>query len=292
VLVQDVWDRHSKAFSTQNLDELVKGYSEEAVLNLYNWVDGSLQTFRGQEGVRQLFVELQFDDLSDFQLPVVQINETHRTVFTTWAAPASGYRYGTDTFIVDSKGKFVFQHIVVSKLASDAVAAVVPDPAKAGLPVHSAWKHHIAAFQRFNVDDDLLVDYAEEIQINLYNHADKSFRTFHGHPGVRDFFKELFVSLHDLSDFTFPVQVVDESASNRPGRVLLLWSNPASGYFNATDTFVANQEGKFTQQNVVVNYQNMSALLQVATKRTNSLHTAIDISASSGEAQATGGTQR
>lgn len=254
-LAQDRWNQYLQAFGAQNLDELVEGYSEKAEIDLYNWADGSLHTFQGHEGVRQVFAVLQLNDLSDFRTSVQEIDEKRGTALRTWTNPASGYRYGTDSFTINHSGKFIRQQIVVSRLASGAAAAAVPDPAKDCLPVHSFWKHHVAAFGRFMVDDNLLVDYTKDARINLYNHADGSFKIFHGHQGVLDFFKQLFDSLHDKSDFTFPVQVVDERTSNRPGRALLGWSNPASGYLNATDTFVVNGEGKFMQQNVFVNYQ-------------------------------------
>jgi hypothetical protein len=271
VAVQDSWDHHFTAFGGQNLDEIVKDYSDDAEINIVNWVDGSMQTFRGLKGVRKAFAELfaQMTDLSDLGAPVVQVDEQKGSVFLIWKNPASGYKYGTDSFMVNSEGKFVRQHVVVSKLGSDAAAAVVPDPAKDGLPTHSAWKRHFAAFGSQSLDD-IVVDYSEDAKINVFNQADGVLTTYNGHSGVRDCFTELFANLYDTSDLAAPIQVVEEAAGNRPGRVLLLWSCPASGYLNGTDTFVTNQEGKFTQQNVVVNYQRtatrkeMSAVPHVA----------------------------
>jgi len=271
VAVQDSWDHHFTAVGGQNLDEIVKDYSDDAEINIVNWVDGSMQTFRGLEGVRKAFAELfaQMTDLSDLGAPVVQVDEQKGSVFLIWKNPASGYKYGTDSFMVNSEGKFVRQHVVVSKLGSDAAAAVVPDPAKDGLPTHSAWKRHFAAFGSQSLDD-IVVDYSEDAKINVFNQADGVLTTYNGHSGVRDCFTELFANLYDTSDLAAPIQVVEEAAGNRPGRVLLLWSCPASGYLNGTDTFVTNQEGKFTQQNVVVNYQRtatrkeMSAVPHVA----------------------------
>jgi len=259
--LQDRWDHHFAAFGGQDVDEIVKDYAEDAEIDVMNWVDGSVQMYRGLDGVRDCFAGLfaQMTDLSDLVAPVAQVDERLGTVFLVWKNPASGYTYGTDSFMVNRDGFFTRQHVVVSKLASEPAAVVVPDPAKERLPTHWAWKHHFAAFGGQSVDD-VVLDYAEDAKVNVYNQADGSLKTYHGHSGVRDCFEELFANLQDTSDLTAPVQVVEEASPVRPGRVLLFWSCPASGYLNATDTFVSDHEGKFVQQNVVVNYQPQSAV--------------------------------
>jgi ketosteroid isomerase-like protein len=261
---QDTLDHHNAAFGKQDLDEIVKDYSRDAVINLVNWVDGSLTTYHGQQGVRAAFAEqfASMSDPSDLEAPVVQVDESRGTAFIVWKNQASGYRHGTDSIMADSSDKIVSQHIVVSKTPGTKPAAgVAPRPGDDRRPLHDAWDNHFRAFGNQNVDD-ILLDYAKDAKINVYNLASGTLQTFIGHSGVRECFQELFHNMHDLSDLRAPIQIVAEVKTQqerpyleRPGKVLLVWSNPASGYMNATDTFISNKEGKFVQQNVVVDYR-------------------------------------
>merc|ERR1712150_110939 len=163
-----------------------------------------LQTYRGLTGVRDAFIDLfaQMIDLSDLGAPVVNVYEDLGHVFLVWKNPASGFRYGTDSFMTNKHGKFVRQHVVISKAASGTPAAIVPDPSDA--PTHAAWRHHHAAFGNQSVKD-IVLDYAEDATINIYNQADGSLVNYTGHAGVVECFTELFANLRDTSDCTEPI---------------------------------------------------------------------------------------
>lgn len=261
--LQDTIDHHGAASRKQDLDELVKDYSQDAVINVINWVDGSFTSYHGHQGVRDCFAEqfAEMSDPSDFEALVVDVDESRGTGFLVWNNPANGYRHGTDSFMADSSDKIVSHHIVSKTPGNKTAAGFAPRPGDDRRPLHNAWDNHFLAFGNQNVDD-IVLDYAEDAKINVYNFASRTSETFFGHWGVREFFKELFLNMHDLSDLRAPIQLVSEVKTQqeppyleRPGRILLAWSNPASGYVNATDTFISNKEGKFVQQNVVVDYR-------------------------------------
>merc|ERR1712232_534879 len=71
-----------------------------------------------------------------------------------------------------------------------------------------------------------------------------------------DCFTTLFASLFDTSDLSAPVIDVNEATDTEPGSVFLIWYAPASGYTEATDTFIFDENAKILEQNVVVYYQD------------------------------------
>lgn len=65
--------------------------------------------------------------------------------------------------------------------------------------------------------------------------------------GARTFFTGLFEALSDQSDLAAPMIDVDESFK----MIFLIWRCPASGFLDATDTFLINGEtNKIYRQNV------------------------------------------
>lgn len=64
--------------------------------------------------------------------------------------------------------------------------------------------------------------------------------------GARSLFSGLFPALHDLSDLDAPVADVSEESK----MVFLIWRCPASGFVDATDTFVFGDNNKIYRQNV------------------------------------------
>lgn len=64
--------------------------------------------------------------------------------------------------------------------------------------------------------------------------------------GARTLFTGLFESLSDMSDLSAPVADVCEESK----MVFLIWRCPASGYLDATDTFVFGDDKKIYRQNV------------------------------------------
>lgn len=77
-----------------------------------------------------------------------------------------------------------------------------------------------------------------------------NFSRFNAHTykqGARTLFEGLFENLSDLSDLAAPMVDVSEESKT----VFLVWRCPASGFLDATDTFVINDETKkIYRQNV------------------------------------------
>jgi len=101
-----------------------------------------------------------------------------------------------------------------------------------------------------------LVDYSEESVITTFDQTTSTKTVYTGLEGARECFVGLFKSLPDLTDLAAPVQVVKEATAYAPGSVLLIWKCPASGYTQATDTFIFDASSKILRQNVVFVYQD------------------------------------
>jgi len=262
--VQASWDNHFAAFGGQDVERILRDYSEDSVITVYNQLTGSNTVFSGLAGVRECFVGLfaSLYDTSNLAAPVITVKEASAhepgSVFLVWNAAASGYTEATDTFIFDSSAKILFQNVVVSYVdprGDGSVTRVDNTEAPTGSgPVHDGWSNHFAAFGGQDVDM-IMADYVEESEITVYNDADGSSTTYSGLDGVRECFVGLFASLFDTSDLSAPIVHVDEATTDKAGQVFLIWAAPASGYRTATDTFLFNQAGKITRQNVVVHYE-------------------------------------
>jgi len=157
-------------------------------------------------------------------------------VFLIWRAPASGYATATDTFIFNPEGKILRQNVVVHYQ---------------GGSVQDSWDNHFAAFGGQDVER-ILLDYTEDSVIAVYDQTSGEQTVFAGLSGVRECFTGLFARLSDTSDLSAPVIDVHEAADDQPGSVLLIWRCPASGYAEATDTFIFDSNSKIIRQNVVV----------------------------------------
>jgi len=167
--------------------------------------------------------------------PIIHVEEGGSAeVFLIWRAPASGYESATDTFIFNAEGKILRQNVVVHYS-----------------PVQQSWDNHFAAFGGQDVER-VLLDYTEDSMITVYDQTSGAQTVHRGLRGVRDCFTGLFARLSDLSDLAAPVIEVHEAANGQPGSVFLIWRCPASGYAEATDTFIFDSRGKILRQNVVV----------------------------------------
>ena len=161
--------------------------------------------------------------------PIVHVEEANgNQVFLIWRAPASGYESATDTFIFNAEGKILRQNVVVHYS-----------------PVQKSWDNHFAAFGGQDVDR-ILLDYTEDSEIIVYDQTSGGKTVFTGLAGVRDCFTGLFARLSDTSDLTVPVVEVNEAANGQPGSVFLVWRCPASGYAEATDTFIFDSQGRLS----------------------------------------------
>jgi len=121
------------------------------------------------------------------------------------------------------------------------------------LPVQASWDNHFAAFGGQDLER-VLLDYTEDSVIHVYNQLTGSNSVYRGIAGVRECFRGLFATLYDTSDIAVPVITVREATAEEPGSVFLVWNAPASGYMEATDTFIFDSSAKILWQNVVVSY--------------------------------------
>jgi hypothetical protein len=122
-------------------------------------------------------------------------------------------------------------------------------------PVQDAWDNHFSAFGTKDVDK-ILLDYTAQSVITIYDQNTGTKTVHSGLEGARACFEGLFNSLSDTSDLDAPVQVVKEAQKREPGSVFLVWKCPASGYVEATDTFIFDKSSKILRQNVVVNFKD------------------------------------
>eukprot|EP00904_Undaria_pinnatifida_P007659 jgi/Undpi1/4022/HiC_scaffold_16.g07389.m1 len=111
--------------------------------------------------------------------------------------------------------------------------------------VQAAWDNHLAAFGGKDVDK-ILLDYDEKSVVTIFDQTKDEKQVFTGVEGARTLFTGLFESLSDMSDLSAPVADVCEESK----MVFLIWRCPASGYLDATDTFVFGDDKKIYRQNV------------------------------------------
>jgi len=122
-------------------------------------------------------------------------------------------------------------------------------------PVQNAWDNHFSAFGAQDVDK-ILLDYTAQSVITIYDQSTGTKTVHTGLDGARACFEGLFKSLSDISDLDAPVQIVKEAHKREPGSVFLVWKCPASGYVEATDTFIFDKSAKILRQNVVVSFKD------------------------------------
>ncbi len=121
--VQASWDNHFAAFGGQDVDKVLKDYTENSVIKVYDQITGELAEFKGLKGVKELFTGL-FKDLHDtsgLAAPAIRVDPGSEgiagSVFLVWRCPTSGFTHVTDTFLFDEDGKIAKQNIACIKAA-------------------------------------------------------------------------------------------------------------------------------------------------------------------------------
>jgi hypothetical protein len=125
-------------------------------------------------------------------------------------------------------------------------------------PVQNAWDNHFSAFAAKDVDK-ILMDYTAQSVITIYDQSTGTKTVHTGLEGVRACFEGFFKSLTDTSDLDASVQIVKEARKHEPGNVFLVWKCPASGYTEATDTFIFDASSRILRQNVVFSFKEPAA---------------------------------
>ncbi|CAM9961291.1 unnamed protein product [Choristocarpus tenellus] len=107
------WDNHFSAFGAQDVDKILLDYDDNSKITTWNLVTDEKEVYEGVEGARTLFEGLfkALPDLSDLGAPLIELEEcvpgmplvdpqeTTKTVFLIWRCPASGILDAVDNFI-------------------------------------------------------------------------------------------------------------------------------------------------------------------------------------------------
>lgn len=253
--VQASWDNHFSAFGGQDVDMILKDYTEASQIVVYDAVNDKETVCKGLSEVKSCFEGLFGDlsDLSELSAPTIIVEENPKgMVFLQWKCPSSGVEAATDTFIFDENNKIIKQNLVtwVTPKGDDnsptLSAASVSSPT--GGAVQKGWDNHFSAFAAQDVEK-ILKDYTEQSQVVVSDSNSGEYKTFTGLAEIKTCFEGLFKDLSDTSQLAAPAIRVEEAPYPM---VFLVWECPSSGIVKATDTFLFDDEGKIVKQNVVV----------------------------------------
>lgn len=220
---------------------LFKRYTPKSVINVYNYEDGSHTVYEGLKDIKKYYKSA--FDFVNIRTPVQRIAESPDAaplgVFFAWSSDSN---MGTETLISNSQGKVVRENVVIySKLA----------------PVQAAWNNHFRSWLAGNLTR-ILEDYTEDSVVTVFNrNAGGSPNEFKGIEAISGLFKGFFFpTLFNTNDLKAPIQLITEAKGSAPGSVFVAWSAPASGYVEATGTFVFDGNNKILRQNGVVTHQD------------------------------------
>eukprot|EP00286_Rhodomonas_abbreviata_P022622 CAMPEP_0181306382 /NCGR_PEP_ID=MMETSP1101-20121128/10267_1 /TAXON_ID=46948 /ORGANISM="Rhodomonas abbreviata, Strain Caron Lab Isolate" /LENGTH=326 /DNA_ID=CAMNT_0023412429 /DNA_START=83 /DNA_END=1063 /DNA_ORIENTATION=+ len=250
--VQESWDNHFSAFGAQDVDKILKDYTEESQIVVYDAVADKETVFTGLSGAKDCFDGLfaTLSDLSELAAPNIIVEENPKgMVFLQWACPSSGITAATDTFIFDENNKIAKQNVVVwPKSGGEGSTPLQTSPT--GGAVQEGWDNHFSAFGAQDVEK-ILKDYTEEskIVVSNWDSGSAEYKTYTGLAEIKECFEGLFDTLSDISELGAPAIRVEEAPHPM---VFLVWQCPSSGIVKATDTFLFDKEGKIVKQNVVV----------------------------------------
>jgi len=266
--------------NTAALDKIMLDYDENSVIRLYSYgAETPLSTHSGMTQIRALFDGF-FPTLKGCngaaanQLKAaVEVDKPGSQVFLVWKCESTGYYRATDTFIFEG-GIIRNQNIVVSTTARAAKAGGDPLAPSRRLDynpttVSEAWTNHAEAFMagaeagsdpprnQENLDaalDKIMLDYDANSKVRIFNFAtddmaaEAPFQEHTGPTEIRAMFDGLFKSFTSSTPPVVPLaEVVDA-----PKQVFLIWAAPDSGYLEATDTFIFDDNFKINRQNIAI----------------------------------------
>ena len=263
--VQRGWDNHFAAFGAQDTGKILKDYTEQSQVLVYDAATNVSTNYTGVEAVEALFTGLfaLMSDTSTLAVRKLLVEESkldslgqavgrdpYPQVLLVWECPSSNLFKVTDTFLFDSEGTIVRQNIVVWTV--DGLDTGAPDDASrvaaTGGPTQAGWDNHFAAFLGQDVAR-ILQDYTEDSEINVFDITTGDDVQYSGLTGVRNCFEGLFAALDNMDGAQTPLIHIEEGPLPM---VLLVWEAPNSGYLKVTDTFIFDGAGKIMKQNVVV----------------------------------------
>jgi len=114
--VQAGWDNHFAAFGEQDVGRILKDYTEDSVLTVYDQRTAEKNVYRGLARVKEAFQGLfkALSSLDTLAAPVVHVEgSVTPQCFLVWKCPGCKFTEATDTFLFDSHGKITCQNVVL-----------------------------------------------------------------------------------------------------------------------------------------------------------------------------------
>jgi len=178
--------------------------------------------------------------------------DANSNVFLVWKAAGQGIEYATDTFVWKTGYKVDKQNIVVTQPGAPCGAASAP-PAGADGPVKDGWDNHFAAFGAKNLTQ-IMLDYSAASVIRVWDNTLSVYTEHAGIDAIRTMFSDLFAAITagattvgDSDTEGIAVPLISVTPQHKS--VFLVWAS--NSHPKATDTFLFDDAGKITRQNIV-----------------------------------------
>jgi len=271
--VAEAWANHFEAFGEQDVDKILKDYTDASVVQVHNDACSppEMAQFTGKTEITDLFVGL-FETLTstpDLDVPtfggasnptvedaVLPASLDSANVFLVWSAVGQGIEKATDTFTwTESDGQVVIekQNIVVTQPAACSGATTPAAPsADPNSPITQGWDNHFAGF---GAQDKgmILADYTEDSTVQVYTWG-TGYEVFQGLTAIGNMFDSLWADMNAQTDVNGTIGLGVPAGYPRVEvgfqSVFLTWYSFARP--KATDTFLFDSNGKILRQTIVV----------------------------------------
>jgi len=283
--VQTVWDNHFAAFAAFNESDIMKDYTDDSLVSLFNDeclgnTDGKqaagYTTYKGKAKIQEMFTAL-FEQMGrdDTKIDTEKVGPDSGNakvidaagpagnVFLTWATKGldtEEIHYATDTFSfkqVDGDYKIDKQNIVISQKDTGCKAESQTKPTKehaecVAAPenctkLEAGWANHFHAFGQQSAED-IMKDYNDKSIMQVYDFTGKKFTVYDTPAKIEKFFKDAWAGdgTTKLDVTGVPLEQLDEDYKSG----FLVWQS--NHIAHATDTFIFDDEGMIVRQNIVV----------------------------------------
>jgi len=277
--VREAWENHFKHFAAFDEEKILGDYDADSVVAVYNDFCSNesfqlVSEYKGLTAIKGMFTVL-FDtlgrDLANVGLanftsgggvnPHCEPNlasettvDANSNVLLVWSAAGQGITYATDTFTWKTGYKVVKQNIVVTEPSAACGATVAPPEGAAGA-ITAAWDNHFGAFGSKNVTQ-IMMDYTAASIIRVWDNSLNVYSSHAGLGAIETMFTDLFAAI--TAGATTPGDPATEgitvpliSVTPQYKSVFLVWTS--NSHPKATDTFLFDDAGKITRQNIVTN---------------------------------------
>lgn len=256
------WDQHLSALRTQDLEQMLKGYSTGAVIMSYNQANGAAGVYTSAADMADYIGWLLqclrncTDFAIEFQKEFKSGSDTDVEIAcVVWKCAGSGFHRATETLVFDSTGRISAQHnfLDFSGPSCPRPSEVSARMAPSSGPAYNAWANYVTAFRSRDVQR-VLEGYSDASEVAVYNAADGTLQELRGIHEAATYFGHLFRTISDCADFELPLVHVEENPFGRPRAAFLVWSAAASGIDIATTTVIFDTRSKILRQSIVVKF--------------------------------------